>query len=224
MTKQELYAKIEEIGIIPAVRVHSAEDALFASETVFACGIPIVEVTMTTPAAIGVISQLVRDHPETIVGAGTVLDIDTAHACLDAGAAFLTNTGLDPELVEFSRQHHISMIPGALTPGEVMMAKKAGAPFIKIFPCANLGGPSYVRAIRRPFPGIRLIAAGGVTQLTAEDYIRAGACVLGIGHDLLPQEAIRARNSDWIRELAVRFIGMVKHARKEVAHIHAHSH
>lgn len=224
MTKDELYWRIEEIGIIPAVRVPTAEDAMFAAETVFKCRIPIVEVTMTTPAAVGVIAQLVRDHPETIVGAGTVLDVDTAHACLEAGAAFLTNTGLDPELVEFARQHDIAMIPGALTPGEVMMAKKAGAPFIKIFPCANLGGPSYIRAIRRPFPGIRLIAAGGVTQHTAEEYIRAGACVLGIGHDLLPPEAIRTRNSQWIHELAGRFIGMVKQARKQTEHIHAHVH
>jgi 2-dehydro-3-deoxyphosphogluconate aldolase / (4S)-4-hydroxy-2-oxoglutarate aldolase len=224
MTNQELYSKIEEIGIIPAVRVPSADDALFAAETVFECGIPIAEVTMTTPTAIGVIAQLVRDHPNKIVGAGTVLDIETAQACMEGGANFLTTTGLDPELVEFARKHDIPMIPGALTPGEVMMAKKAGAPFIKIFPCANLGGPSYIRAIRRPFPGVRLVPAGGVTQQTAEEYIRAGACALGIGHDLLPQEAIRTRNAQWIRELAGRFIGMVKQARKDSAHIHTHAH
>jgi 2-dehydro-3-deoxyphosphogluconate aldolase/(4S)-4-hydroxy-2-oxoglutarate aldolase len=213
MTKQELFAKIEEIGIVPAIRVSSAADAIFAAETVFKTGIPLVEITMTTPAAIGVISQLIRDHPDTIVGAGTVLDVDTALACVEAGATFLTNTGLDPELVEFARQRNIPMIPGALTPSEVMMAKKAGAPFIKIFPCSNLGGPAYIRAIRGPFPETRLIAAGGVTQQNAEEYIRAGASALGIGHDLLPHEAIRTRNSEWIRELVQRFLGMVKRAR-----------
>jgi 2-dehydro-3-deoxyphosphogluconate aldolase / (4S)-4-hydroxy-2-oxoglutarate aldolase len=217
MTKQEVFAKIEEIGIIPAVRVPSAADALFAAETVFKSGIPIVEITMTTPAAIDVVSQLIRKYPDSIVGAGTVLDIDTALACVQAGATFITNTGLDPDLVEFARERNVSMIPGALTPGEVMMAKKAGAPFIKIFPCANVGGPSYIRAIRGPFPDTRLIAAGGVTQQTAEDYVRAGASVLGIGHDLLPQEAIRTRNSKWIHELVQRFLGMVKRARIENA-------
>ena len=105
------------------------------------------------------------------------------------------------------------MIPGALTPTEVMMAKKAGAAFIKVFPCSNVGGPSYIRTLRGPFPDTRLIASGGVTQQTAADYIRAGADVLGIGHDLLPTEAVRARNTDWIHELARRFIGMVKQSR-----------
>jgi 2-dehydro-3-deoxyphosphogluconate aldolase/(4S)-4-hydroxy-2-oxoglutarate aldolase len=216
MTREEIFAKIEEIGIIPAVRVSNPSDALFAAETVFKCGIPIVEVTMTTPAASGVISQLTREHPSCIVGAGTVLDTDTALACVQAGATFLTAPGLDPELVAFARQHDIPMIPGALTPGEVMMALKAGAPFVKIFPCSNLGGPNYIASLRRPFPGVRLIAAGGVTQQTASNYIRAGASVLGIGHDLLPQEAIRNRNSDWIRELAHRFMSMVKQARGEL--------
>lgn len=215
MTKQEMLATVEEIGIIPAVRAFSAADALFASETLFSSGIPVVEITMTTPQAVAVISQLVRASSNVIVGAGTVLDLDVARVCLDAGASFLTSTGLDPELVQFARQHDIPMIPGALTPTEVMMARKSGAAFIKIFPCSSVGGPSYIRALRNPFPGTRLIASGGVTQQTAADYIRAGADVLGIGHDLLPTEAVRARNSDWIHELARRFIGIVNQSRKD---------
>jgi len=217
VARQELCAKIEGIGIIPAVRVSSAAEALFAAETIFESGIHVVEVTMTTPAAVSVIAQLIREHPGKIIGAGTVLDIDTARACLDAGATFLTNTGLDPELVEFARKNDIYMIPGALTPSELMMAKKSGAPFIKIFPCSSLGGPAYIRALRRPFPDTRLIAAGGVTQQTAEEYIRAGASVLGVGHELLPYEAIRSRNAKWIRELAERFVGMVRRTRAEIS-------
>jgi 2-dehydro-3-deoxyphosphogluconate aldolase / (4S)-4-hydroxy-2-oxoglutarate aldolase len=213
MTQEELIAKIEGIGIVPAIRVPSAGDALFAAQAIFKSGIPIVEVTTTTPAAIEVVAQLVHEHPGAIIGAGTVLDIDTAVSCVKAGATFLTNPGLDPELVEFAHQSNISMIPGALTPSEIMMAKKAGAPFIKVFPCANLGGPNYIRAIRRPFPNTRLIASGGVTQQNAGEYIVAGATVLGIGHDLIPQEAVRSRNSDWIHELAERFLEMVKRAR-----------
>ncbi|MDQ2710857.1 MAG: bifunctional 4-hydroxy-2-oxoglutarate aldolase/2-dehydro-3-deoxy-phosphogluconate aldolase [Acidobacteriota bacterium] len=215
MTKQEMLTTIEEIGIIPAVRVSSASDALFASEAVFNSGISVVEITMTTPRAVEVISQLVRASPQAVVGAGTVLDLDTARACLDVGASFLTSTGLDPELVQFARQHDIAMIPGALTPTEVMMAKRAGAAFIKIFPCSSVGGPTYIRALRGPFPDVRLIASGGVTQQTAPLYIRAGADVLGIGRDLLPSEAVHSRNSDWIHELSRRFIGMVKQARND---------
>lgn len=213
MTTQAMLAKILEIGIIPAVSVTSEKDALFASETVFNSGIPVVEITMTTLGAAAVISRLVRADSGTIVGAGTVLDLETAHASLDAGASFLTSTGLDPEIIHFARQHSIPIIPGALTPTEVLMARRAGAEFVKIFPCSSMGGPSYIRALRRPFPGTRLIASGGVTQQTAAKYILAGADVLGIGQDLLPKEAIRTRNADWINELARRFLEMVKQAR-----------
>lgn len=213
MTKNEMLARIEEVGMIPAVRAFSAADALFASEAVFSGGIPVVEITATTPGAPEVISRLIQARSDVIVGAGTVLDLDTARVCLDAGASFLTSTGLDPELVEFARQRDVLMIPGALTPSEVMSARKAGAAFVKIFPCSSVGGPSYIRALRGPFPDVRLIASGGVTQQTAAEYIRAGSNVLGIGHELLPPEAIRVRNSDWIHELSRRFIEMVKQAR-----------
>ena len=210
-----MVASIEEIGIIPAVRARSAADALFASEAIFSSGIHVVEITMTTPDAVGVISQLIRHNSDAIVGAGTVLDVETAHACLDAGASFLTSTGLDCDLAEFARQRDIAMIPGALTPSEVIMARKTGAAFIKLFPCSNVGGPSYIRALRGPFPDVRLIASGGVTQQTAAEYIRAGADVLGIGEHLLPWEAVVARNSAWIHELARRFIEIVKQGRKQ---------
>ena len=213
MNKQEMLCKIRQIGIIPAVRAHSAADALFAAESVFTGGIPIVEITMTCPEATHVISQLVRSGSQFIVGAGTVLDVGSAQACLDAGSSFLTTTGLDTEVVQFAQHHGIPIIPGALTPTEVMMARKAGAAFIKLFPCSSVGGPSYIRALRAPFPDTHLIASGGVNQQTAADYIRAGADVLGIGHELLPSEAVRTRNSDWIHELARRFIGMVKQGR-----------
>lgn len=213
MTNHEMLAKIQEIGIIPAIRACSPADALFASESVFSGGIRVVEITMTTPDAISVISELIRTNSDVIVGAGTILDVETAQACIDAGSAFLTTTGLDPEIVQFAHRHGVLIVPGALTPSEVMMARKAGAAFIKLFPCSSVGGPSYIRALRGPFPDTRLIASGGVTQQSAADYIRAGADVLGIGHDLLPPDAVRARNVDWIHELCRRFVEMVKHGR-----------
>jgi len=213
--KDEVRARIEEIGIIPAARLDSAEDALFAAEAVSSGGIPIVEVTMTVPGALNVISELTRSKPEITVGAGTVLDVETARRCLDAGANFLTSTGLDLEIVEFALKNEIVVIPGALTPSEIMMAWKAGSDFVKIFPCAQFGGSSYIKALKAPFPHVPLIASGGVNQQTAADFIRAGAVAVGIGTDLIEPEAIRQREHEWIRELAHRFLHLVAGARKQ---------
>ena len=213
MTKEQVRACITEVGIIPAVRLASAEDARFAAEVIYLSGIPIVEVTMTVPGAVGVITQLAKQNSALIVGAGSVFDIETAQKCIDAGAAFLTTTGLDLEIVNFATKHSPVLFPGALTPGEVMAAWKAGVDFVKIFPCAQLGGAAYIGALKAPFPKIPLIAAGGVNQATAVDFIRAGAVALGIGRDLIHPDAIRRREDGWIRELARRYLSMVKQAR-----------
>lgn len=213
MTNHEVRARIEEIGIIPAVRVSSAEDALFAARSVFRGGIGVLEMTMTTPGAMEVIAELTRTTPELMVGAGTVMDMKTACGCLDAGAAFLTSPGLDLEIVHLGAEANVLVIPGALTPSEITVACKAGAAFIKVFPCSLVGGAGYIRAVRAPFPQVAFIASGGVNQQTAGDFIRAGAAALGIGEDLIPHEAVRRRNETWINELTRRFIGMVRDAR-----------
>ena len=213
MNRETICSGIKEIGIIPAVRLASAEDARFAAEAIYSSGIHIVEVTMTTPGAVAVITQLAKQNSALIVGAGTVLDIETAQQCLDAGAAFLTTPGLDLEIVDFAVKHGTVVFPGAMTPGEIMAASKAGADFVKIFPCAQLGGPSYIRALKAPFPKVALIASGGVNQENATDYIRAGAVALGIGRDLIHPDAIKRREDGWIRELSRRYLSMVKQAR-----------
>jgi len=215
MNKQEVCARIEEVGIIPALRVHSAEDALFAAEAVSSGGIPIVEVTMTVPGALEVIGKLVQTIPGVLVGAGTVLDLGWARRCLDAGAMFLTSPGLDVAIVEFGAIQNIAVLPGALTPTEVVASAKAGADFVKIFPCGQVGGPAYIRALKSPFPEIRFIAAGGVNQVTASDYIVAGASALGIGADLIHRDAIRRREGGWITELSRRYVNMVGQARQQ---------
>jgi len=215
MTKEEVKTRIEEIGIIPAIRVSSAAEALFAAETVFDNGIPIVEVTMTVPGAIELISNLARNSRELIIGAGSLWDVETAKRCLDAGANFLTSTGLDLELVHFAVEEKVTVFPGALTPTEVAAAWKAGSDFVKIFPCAQLGGHTYIRALQGPFPQIPFIASGGVNQQTASDFILAGAVALGIGGALIPHEAIQQRNAHWIAELARRFLTIVKRARNQ---------
>jgi 2-dehydro-3-deoxyphosphogluconate aldolase / (4S)-4-hydroxy-2-oxoglutarate aldolase len=216
MNKDDIRSKVEQIAIVPAVRTSSASDARFGAETVAKAGIPIVEITMTVPEAANVISDLVHNIPDLIVGAGTVLDVETARLCLKAGAHFLTSPGLDLEIVKFARQQGVLMIAGALTPTEVLTAWKAGSDLVKVFPCAQLGGDSYIKALRGPFPQIPLVAAGGVNQVTATGFLLAGATALGIGGDLIPRAALELRQPERIRELARRFLHLVKTARLQM--------
>lgn len=216
MKKNEVCALIRKVGVIPAVRVISGDDAHFAAEAVTKGGIPIVEITMTVPGAVELISHLVRSHPKNLVGAGTVLDIETARRCLDAGAGFLTAPGFNPAIVEFAAKENISVLPGALTPTEVIAAWSAGADFVKVFPCAPVDGDRYIKALHSALPQIPLIAAGGVNQQTAAGYILSGAVAIGVGTELIPTEAIERRQSERIRELARRYAKLVKDAHQQV--------
>jgi 2-dehydro-3-deoxyphosphogluconate aldolase / (4S)-4-hydroxy-2-oxoglutarate aldolase len=213
MNKETIRARIQQIGIVPAIRLSSADDALFAVEAVAESGIPIAEVTLTIPGAVDVIRRLARDNSELVVGAGTVIDLEAAQQCLDAGAAFLTSPGLDVQLVEFAARKDVVVFPGALTPSEVMAAWKAGSDLVKVYPCSLLGGATYIRALKTPFPNTPLIAAGGVNQQNAADFIHAGAAAIGVGRELVSPEAVRRRQLDWIRELSHRFLQIVKDAR-----------
>jgi 2-dehydro-3-deoxyphosphogluconate aldolase/(4S)-4-hydroxy-2-oxoglutarate aldolase len=213
MHKHAVRARLEEIGIIPAVRTASAEEARFAAETISRAGISIVEITMTVPGALNVIADLVQAMPDLVVGAGTVLDIEVARQCIDAGAGFVTSPGLDLRVVEFAIARDVLVMPGALTPSEVMAAWQAGADLIKVFPCAQLGGASYIRALKSPFPQVPLVGAGGVDHQTAADFILAGAVAVGVGTELVPRRAVMARDAHWIGELARRLLSIITEAR-----------
>ena len=213
MKRDEVRELIKRIGILPSVRVTSRDLASFASETVYSSGIPIVEITMTTPGALETINDLAARHADLAVGAGTVLDEEMAKRCIDAGARFITSPGFIPEVVAYAKKMDVVTLPGALTPTEVIAAWKAGSDFVKIFPTGHVGGVQYVRALKVPLPQIPLIASGGVNQLTATDFILAGATAIGMGGELLPKEALHFRQEDRIRELAGRFLGMVRDAR-----------
>jgi 2-dehydro-3-deoxyphosphogluconate aldolase/(4S)-4-hydroxy-2-oxoglutarate aldolase len=216
MTREEVRGIVEAIGIIPGVRVASADLALFAAESINEAGIPISEITMTVPGAIGVITRLASQYSDFVVGAGTVLDLETAKRCVDGGARFLTSPGLIPEVVDFALANGVTVIPGALTPSEVIAAWKTGADFVKIFPCAPVGGYRYVRALKVPLPHIPLIASGGVDQSTASKFILAGASALGIRAEIFPAEALQLRQANWIHELARRFLATVREARAQM--------
>lgn len=222
MNKEALRSRVEEVGLVPVIRTSSAEDARFAVEEVAHGGIPIIELTMTVPGAIEVIREVVRNVPGVIIGAGTVLDVDAAKACLDAGAQFISSPALDIPTVEMvAAKPNVIMMAGALTPTEILAARKAGSDFVKVFPCSLVGSDGYIRALRRPFPDIPLIAGGGVTQQNAAYYLLAGASALSVGKELIPQESMLLHKPDRIRELTRRFAGIVKSTRARLAEAHA---
>jgi 2-dehydro-3-deoxyphosphogluconate aldolase/(4S)-4-hydroxy-2-oxoglutarate aldolase len=215
MTKDAARARIVDIGIVPSVRTSSAADAYFAAETVARAGIPIIEVTMTVPDALEVIAHLVRGMPDLVVGAGTIFDVKTARHCVEAGARFVTSPGLDLKIVEFALKAGVLALPGALTPTEVTAAWQSGADLIKVFPCAQVGGASYIHALKAPFPGVPIVAAGGVNQQTAAEFIAAGAAAIGVGRELIPKKAVQHRDAHWITELARRFLSIIQEARHQ---------
>ena len=217
MTKQEASALITQVGVVPVVRAASPEEALFAAQAISRGGIPIVEITMTVPGAIEVIEELVRTAPEILVGAGTVTSAESARKCAAAGAQFLVSPGFDAATVLTARERNLLMMAGALTPTEVMSAWSAGADFVKIFPCGNLGGAKYIQALKGPFPHVPMVPTGGVNLETAADYIRAGAAALGVGGELVLKEALRTRNAELLSGLAKQFVELVKSARNPEA-------
>jgi 2-dehydro-3-deoxyphosphogluconate aldolase/(4S)-4-hydroxy-2-oxoglutarate aldolase len=217
MTKQEVRAWIEETGVIAAVRERSREDALFAAEVVAQNGIPVVEVALTLPQATTVISHLAKTIPGIVVGAGSVTRPETARQCLDAGAQFLTSDGFHPAVIEFGAKESVVVFPGALTPTEVISAWETSSDFVKVVPCAQMGGPAYIGSLHVMFPHIPLIASGGVDQQSASKLILAGAIAIGVGRELIPREAIRLRQAARIGELARRFLAFVKSGRAHLA-------
>lgn len=217
MAKEEIRCRIEEIGVVPAVRVTSAEDALFVAQALAQAGVPILEIAMNMPGAIKVLSHVVKHAPKTIVGAGSITNVVAAQQCLSVGAKFLTSDGLVLPVVEFSAKENVVVFPGAFTPTEIISARNAGSDFVKVVPCDAAGGDSYIRSLKAALPDIPLIAAGGVTQLTAFNLVSAGATALGVGRDLIPAEALRLRQAGRIQELARRFLNFVDSGRIQAA-------
>ena len=186
-----------------------------AAEAVAKGGIPIVEITMTVPGALEVISELVKTMPDMLVGAGTVLNKKMAEKCADAGAQFLVTPGFTKTVVTAAAKLDLIIMAGALTPTEVMTAWDAGVDFVKIFPCASVGGASYIKALKGPLPDVPLVPTGGVNLETAADYIRAGSAALGIGGELVAKKALQDSKPEVISELAVQYVEIVKEARKQ---------
>jgi len=212
LTRKHVSARIADIGVVPALRPRSAAEALFVAEVLAEAGMPIVEISMAEPGAVEVISRLTRHAAGIIVGAGNIFTADAARRALDAGAKFLSSDIFVPQVLELAARENVVMIPGALTPTEVMAAWTAGADFVKVTPCDG-PGPAYIRSLAAALPEMRLIAAGGVTQQTALSFMKAGATALTAGDDLVPSEAIWLRQSNRIGEMARRFRNAVTAGR-----------
>jgi 2-dehydro-3-deoxyphosphogluconate aldolase/(4S)-4-hydroxy-2-oxoglutarate aldolase len=216
--------RIAEVGIVPVIRATTPQQAIRAVEAILAGGIPIVEITMTVPDAITAIRSVVQHYGESVlVGAGTVLTSDQANACLDAGAEFLVSPGLTPAVMDCAHSRGKLSIPGALTPSEIMQAVAYGADLIKIFPCGNVGGPKYLKALRGPFPKISLIPTGGVNASNAAEYLKAGAFALGAGADLVDATALREGNLGVVTAAARELVDIVVSTRAQAEQLSAKS-
>jgi 2-dehydro-3-deoxyphosphogluconate aldolase/(4S)-4-hydroxy-2-oxoglutarate aldolase len=214
MSKTETIKRIRDTGVIPVVRATSADEAMRAIDAIREGGISVLEITMTVPGAVKVIEEVAKRYGnDALVGAGTVLDPETAMMCISSGAQFVVSPALNLETIACCRQRDIVVMPGALTPTEVVHAWNAGADFVKVFPAGAVGGPGYLKALKAPLPHIELVPTGGVSLTTAGDFIRAGAAALGVGTDLVDLKAIREGQSAVITERAKQFIEIVREAR-----------
>jgi len=217
MDRQKVRDRILEIGIVPVVRASSPGEARIAANAVCQGGIPIVEITMTVPGALEVIRELARNSSsDVLVGAGTVLNREAARRCLDAGAEFLVSPGLNLQTVEFAVREEKLMMAGALTPTEVITAWEAGADFVKVFPCGQVGGAKYIKALKGPLPQVPLVPTGGVNLNTAAEFIEAGAAALGIGGELVQADALRSNQPEVIVQNARKFLAIVTAARAQM--------
>ena len=212
--RAEICRRVEEVGIVPVVRAPSAELAMRAAEAVLAGGISIFEITMTVPNAPAVIRALVEKLGDrAVVGAGTVLDAEAAHKCIEAGAAFIVSPGLDLGTIAAAHGHSVPIMPGALTPTEVITAWKAGADMVKIFPASAVGGPKYIKALKGPLPDVKMLPTGGVNAQTAGEFIAAGAAALGVGGELVDIAALMRGEDAVITERARELVAAVAAAR-----------
>jgi 2-dehydro-3-deoxyphosphogluconate aldolase/(4S)-4-hydroxy-2-oxoglutarate aldolase len=213
MSSQDVMGRIREVGIVPVVRAQSADEAMQVVEAIREGGVPLLEITMTVPGALAVIEKVVARFPDVLVGAGTVLDPETARACMLAGARFVVSPSLNLATIETCRRYSVPVMPGALTPTEVVTAWTAGADVVKVFPCGALGGASYLKSLKAPLPQIEMIPTGGVSVKTAADFIQAGAMALGVGADLVDTKAIREGNLQVVVAKAREYVRIVREAR-----------
>ena len=213
MTKTEVLANLKSIGLVPVLRAESVDKALALAEAIAAGGVTVLEVTMTVPGAMQVMRKLAETRPDILIGAGTVLDPETARMCILEGAQFVVSPALNLKTIEMCHRYSIAALPGALTPTEIVTAWQAGADVVKVFPANSMGGASYLKSIKAPLPQVELIPTGGVSLATAEDFLKAGAFALGVGADLVDPKAMAEGRPEAVTESARKYLAIVQKFR-----------
>jgi 2-dehydro-3-deoxyphosphogluconate aldolase/(4S)-4-hydroxy-2-oxoglutarate aldolase len=210
MQKAEVLNALRETGLVPVLRAQSEEQALALATAVAAGGVNVMEVTMTVPGAIRVMARLAKERPDLLLGAGTVLDAETARMCILEGAAFVVSPALNLKTIEMCHRYGVPVLPGALTPTEILTAWEAGADVVKVFPASAMGGAKYLKSIKAPLPQVELVPTGGVSLATAQEFLEAGAFALGVGADLVNPKAIREGHPETITENARKYLAIVQ--------------
>jgi 2-dehydro-3-deoxyphosphogluconate aldolase/(4S)-4-hydroxy-2-oxoglutarate aldolase len=213
MEKSEVLKACREIGLVPVLRAESEEQALKLASAIAAGGVTVLEVTMTVPGAIRVMRRLAEERPDILIGAGTVLDPETARMCILEGAQFVVSPALNIKTIEMCHRYGIAVLPGALTPTEIVTAWEAGADVVKIFPASALGGAKYLKSVKAPLPQVEMIPTGGVSLSTAAEFLQAGAFALGVGADLVDTKAIAQGHPETITENARKYLAIVREFR-----------
>jgi 2-dehydro-3-deoxyphosphogluconate aldolase / (4S)-4-hydroxy-2-oxoglutarate aldolase len=214
MQKAEVLNALREIGLVPVLRAESEEQALALASAIAAGGVTVLEVTMTVPGAIRVMRRLAEERPDILIGAGTVLDPETARMCILEGAQFVVSPALNVKTIEMCHRYGVAVLPGALTPTEIVTAWQAGADVVKIFPASALGGAKYLKSVKAPLPQVEMIPTGGVSQATAAEFLEAGAFALGVGADLVNPKAIAEGHPETINENAQKYLAIVRKFRE----------
>src|SRR3989440_9014248 len=216
MTRQQILSFIIDIGIVPVVRTNSAESAIKAIEAIHNGGVRAAEITMTVPGAIRALEKVADKFGDRIMlGAGTVLDPAPCRACMLAGAQFFVTPSLKVSTIEMVKRYSKVICPGAMTPTEVLTAWEAGADVVKIFPAGNVGGPKYIKSLKGPFPHIEMIPTGGVNLETAGEFLKAGACAVAVGGELVDAKTIQEGRFEVIEDRARQYLACIAKARAE---------
>ena len=211
--KLAVLERMKEIGIVPVLRCSEEGHAVDLATAIAAGGVTVLEITMTVPGAMRVIAKLAKERPDILVGAGTVLDPETARICILEGAQFVVSPALNLKTIEMCQRYAIAVLPGALTPTEIVNAWQAGADVVKVFPASAMGGASYLKSLKAPLPQVELIPTGGVSLATARAFLEAGAFALGVGADLVDMDAILSGQTHSITANAAKYISIIREFR-----------
>ena len=207
MEKRDVLAQIKREKLIPVIHADDTNDARKAIEILSECGIKVFEITLTVPNAVELIAEL--NDTDILIGAGTVLNREQAEKCIEAGAKFIVSPAFNLETIEFCRAKEVAVMPGSLTPTEVLAAWNAGADCVKVFPCYVMGGAKYLKTLKTLFPHVEMMPTGGVSCDTIADFFAAGAIAVGVGADLVDTKAIREGDSQAIHEKARNYLEIV---------------